>query len=294
MHTQPQNDTIPHPYHLVTPSPWPILGAFAAGLLAVGAILYMHNGPQWVLFLGFLCVFLVMGLWWRSVIQESTKQKVHTEVVKIGLRYGMVLFIATEVMFFVGFFWAFFNASIFPRIVDPDLYPVWWFLEPEAGVVINPALNPQGLWPPPGVHVISTFDLPLTMTCILLLSGCTITWAHHALIAGKQQETVQALTLTILLGLLFLSLQTYEYAYAHFGFGQGIYPSTFFIATGFHGLHVFIGTIFLTVCLFRTIKGHFTQHSHVGFEASAWYWHFVDVVWLFLFISIYWWGSIPK
>lgn len=266
-----EDSGIPQPYHLVAPSIMPLLGAFAAGALAVGMILFMHKvklgdihfGP-WGILAGFTAVLAVMFYWWKDVIREATFEKLHGPLVKIGLRYGMALFICSEVMFFVAFFWAYFASAI---------YPV------------------GNVWPPQGVQTFDPFDLPFVMTLILLLSGCTVTFAHHALQEGRQKDAVQALGLTVGLGVLFSCFQMYEYSHAHFTFKDGIYPSTFFMATGFHGFHVIVGTIFLAVCWWRTAKGHFTPESHFGFEAAAWYWHFVDVVWLFLFTSIYWWGS---
>lgn len=265
----------PHPFHIVRPSAWPLLGAFAAGLLAVGALLYMHGiklgefnfGLKGIV-LGLAAVGAVMFVWWKDVIHEAVDEKAHSPVTKIGLRYGMALFIASEVMFFVAFFWAFFNASLFPQ----------------------EAIGFQ--WPPKDMHVIEPFDLPLLMTMVLLLSGCTVTWAHHAILHGAQYEAVKALGLTVMLGMIFLALQLYEYTHAHFGFKDTVYASAFYMATGFHGFHVFVGTCFLVVCYFRAQKGHFTPDSHFGFEAAAWYWHFVDVVWLFLFLAVYFWGNV--
>ena len=267
---QPASEGIPHPYHLVKPSPWPLLSAFAGGLLAVGILAYMHYETWWLLILGVLSVLGVMYGWWRDIVRESTVEKAHTPVVKIGLRYGMSLFIASEVMFFAAFFWAFFNAAFFPKVSEA---------------------NPDALWPPANILTVDAFHLPLMMTIILLLSGTTVTWAHHAIVEGKRKDATKALALTVLLGVLFSFVQVYEYMHAPFGFTDGIYPSTFYMATGFHGFHVLVGTIFLAVCWYRNVKGHFTPQSHFGFEAAAWYWHFVDVVWLFLFVSIYWWGS---
>ncbi len=261
---------IPHPYHLVKPSPWPLLGAFAGGLLALGAVIYMHDGGWLLLAAGFLSVLGVMFGWWRDVIRESVREKAHTPVVKIGLRYGMSLFIASEVMFFAAFFWAFYDAALFPKVATG---------------------NPAGVWPPPGIQTFDPFHLPFMMTLILLLSGVTVTWAHHAILEGNNRDASRALGLTVLLGVMFSFFQVWEYSHASFGFTDGIYPSTFYMATGFHGFHVIVGTIFLFVCWMRALKGHFTPRSHFGFEAAAWYWHFVDVVWLFLFVSIYWWGS---
>ena len=258
---------IPHPYHLVRPSIWPLMGSLSGGLLAVGALRYLHHNEWMWLIAGFVAVILTMALWWRDVIRESVVEKVHTPVVKFGFRYGMALFIASEVMFFVAFFWAFFNAALYPT----------------AAI--------QGVWPPPGIQPVEAFHLPFLMTLILLLSGCTVTWAHHAILEGHNDQAQQALGLTVLLGVIFTGLQAYEYAHAAFGFKEGIFPTTFYMATGFHGFHVIIGTIFLAVVWWRTARGHFTPKSHFGFEAAAWYWHFVDVVWLFLFTTIYWWGS---
>jgi cytochrome c oxidase subunit 3 len=264
----------PHPFHVPHASVWPLTAACAAGLLAIGTVMFMHKA-EWLgfhvgmkgLLLGFLGVLAVMWVWWRDVIHEAFVEKAHSPQVRTGLRYGMALFITSEIMFFVAFFWAFFNSSLFPK---------------EAiGFV----------WPPKGVEAVHPFELPFLMTMILLLSGCTVTWAHHEILEGKQAESVRALLVTVLLGIAFTCFQGYEYYHATFHFKDGIYSSTFYMATGFHGLHVLIGSIFLTVCLFRAIKGHFTPQSHFGFEAAAWYWHFVDAVWLFLFVAIYWWGN---
>jgi cytochrome c oxidase subunit 3 len=258
---------VPHPYHLVNPSPWPLLGAFAAGLLAVGLVFWMHDINGWLKYVGLAAVLAVMFGWWRDIIKESVKEKAHTSVVKIGLRYGMALFIASEVMFFAAFFWAYFDAALFPAA--------------EIG----------GVWPPAGIKTFAPFELPFMMTLILLLSGCTVTAAHHALIEGDNRQASLMLGLTVGLGVMFTGFQAYEYGHAAFGLSDTVYGSAFYMATGFHGLHVIIGTIFLAVCWYRVVRGHFTPQSHFGFEAAAWYWHFVDVVWLFLFVSIYWWGS---
>ncbi len=273
----------PHPYHLVRPSIWPFIGACAAGLLAVGMVFFMHKaslGPVAVglkgVALGLMAVLAVMFFWWKDVIFEAVHEKAHSPIAQIGLRYGMALFIASEVMFFVAFFWAFFDSSLYAGEVHQ-------FLRNEYT---------KGVWPPPQIHVIDAFDVPLLMTMILLLSGCTVTWAHHAILEGHNKEAIKALGITVGLGVLFLCFQVFEYKHAAFGFKDGIYPSTFFMATGFHGFHVFVGTVFLLVCWLRAMKGHFTQERHFGFEAAAWYWHFVDVVWLFLFIAIYWWGNM--
>lgn len=260
-----------HPYHLVDPSPWPVVGAIAAGALAIGMVFYMHDKVSFwpAVMPGIVLMLGTMFGWWRDVVKEAEHQGHHSPVVQIGLRYGMALFIASEVMFFVAFFWAFFSSSLFPH---------------EAT---------GGVWPPQGVMPLDPLKIPLLNTMILLLSGCTVTWAHHALREGDRENLIKGLALTILLGILFTSLQVFEYAHAPFGFKDGIYSSTFYMATGFHGFHVMVGTSFLIVCLFRAVNGHFKPDHHFGFEAAAWYWHFVDVVWLFLFIFVYIWGSGP-
>ncbi|HLJ64626.1 MAG TPA: cytochrome c oxidase subunit 3 [Stellaceae bacterium] len=256
-----------HPYHLVDPSPWPLVGALLAGLLASGAVVFLHGGTYWLMIAGFLGVLAVMAFWWRDVIREAVYQGHHTKVVQIGLRYGMALFIASEVMFFAAFFWAFFDASLFPKAAT------------------------GGIWPPKGTHVFNPWEIPFLNTMILLLSGTTVTWAHHELIKDNRKGLLQGLALTIFLGVCFTAFQAYEYSHAAFTFSGGIYPSTFFMATGFHGFHVIIGTCFLIVCWFRAYARHFKPDHHFGFEAAAWYWHFVDVVWLFLFVCVYWWGG---
>jgi cytochrome c oxidase subunit III len=275
-----------HDYHILPPSPWPLMGSVTAGILAVGGILWMKDhafGPA-VFSLGFAGVLATMYFWWADVVREARSGD-HTPVVQLHLRYGMILFIASEVMFFVGWFWAYFDFSLFPSLIGytPGAHG-------EAGTV---ELLTEGTaqWPPKGLEVLNAFELPLLNTFILLLSGTTVTWAHHALIHGDRDGLKKGLWCTILLGAVFSCIQAYEYAHAPFPFGGINYGASFFMATGFHGVHVLIGTIFLAVCLVRTYKGDFTPRQHFGFEAAAWYWHFVDVVWLFLFVSIYVWGG---
>jgi cytochrome c oxidase subunit 3 len=266
-----QSTGIKQPYHLVNPSPWPIVGAFGGGLLLSGVVFAAHYGNYLMLIAGLAAVVLTMVMWWRDVIKESSTPGLHSPVVRLGLRYGMTLFITSEVMFFVGFFWAFFH----------------FFLYPEH--VLGAA---QAVWPPPGTLTFDPMRIPLLNTMILLLSGCTVTWAHHCLIVGHRRELIASLGITILLGITFSCMQALEYSDAPFHFaGGGIYPSIFFLATGFHGFHVIVGTTFLAICWMRAKAGGFTQERHFGFEAAAWYWHFVDVVWLFLFFFIYVLGS---
>ena len=259
-----------HPYHILPPSLWPLVGSFSALALTGGGIMWMHDNPygKFIFALGLAGVLFTMYSWWRDVVHESRAGD-HTPIVQLHLRYGMILFIASEVMFFLAWFWAFFDFSLFPSAVD--------------------AVGAQ--WPPKSVEVLDPFTFPLLNTIILLCSGTTVTWAHHALINGDRDGFKKGLWLTIGLGILFTAIQAYEYIHAPFDFKGNIYGATFFMATGFHGFHVIVGTIFLIVCLARAYRGDFSPRQHFGFEAAAWYWHFVDVVWLFLFISIYVWGG---
>ncbi len=285
-----------HDYHLVNPSPWPIIGAAGALALAIGAIQYFISrkagAPQlWYVAPGFVLVLVTMYFWWRDVIKEAHGGD-HTPVVQLHLRYGMLLFIASEVMFFVAWFWGYFDPALFPNDVHqlPNSAEI-------VGLVDRNTLT-GGHWPPqPSGDYKGTFDpwaLPFVNTLILLTSGTTVTWAHHALLEGDRKGLVWGLVLTILLGMAFTACQAFEYANAPFTFSGHIYSSAFFMATGFHGFHVVVGTLFLIVCLFRALAGHFTPKQHFGFEAAAWYWHFVDVVWLFLFAAIYVWGAGPN
>jgi cytochrome c oxidase subunit 3 len=263
-----------HDYHLVDPSPWPAIGAASAFISAIGAIMWFHGAGAWLLVPGLAGVVYTMIAWWRDVIHEA-QTGYHTPVVQLHLRYGMILFIASEVMFFLAWFWAYFDASLFPG---------------EAIQATRTEFT-GGHWPPQGVETFDPWHLPLINTLILLTSGTTVTWAHHALLKNDRKGLVWGLVATIVLGLTFTSVQAYEYAHAAFSYAGNIYGATFFMATGFHGFHVIIGTIFLFVCLIRALMGQFTPQQHFGLEAAAWYWHFVDVVWLFLFASIYVWGA---
>lgn len=258
-----------HPYHLVDPSPWPLVLSISILVTALGAATYMHsfrNGDV-VLFSGIVMVICGMSVWWRDVIREATLNGHHTKTVQHGLRSGMILFIVSEVMFFLAFFWAFFHSSLSPAI--------------EIGSV----------WPPKAIHAFNPWGVPLLNTFILLLSGATVTWAHHSIIAGRKEPAKLGMLLTLFLAVTFTALQAYEYIEATFSISDGVYGSTFFMATGFHGFHVMVGTAFIAVMTVRLVKSHMTKKHHFGFEAAAWYWHFVDVVWLFLFVTVYWWGN---
>ncbi|MGL4314189.1 MAG: cytochrome c oxidase subunit 3 [Sphingomonas sp.] len=273
-----------HDYHILSPSFWPLMGAMAALAMASGGIMWMHNAASGglVFLLGLGGVLLTMFLWWSDVIREAHRGD-HTPVVQLHLRYGMILFIASEVMFFVGWFWAFFDFSLFPQPVE--------IVGGDVHRITQTVTRVIGQWPPKGVEVINPFGFPLLNTLILLLSGTTVTWAHHSLLHNDRAGLKTGLWITIVLGLIFSSIQAYEYSEAPFHFAGLNFGASFFMATGFHGFHVLIGTIFLIVCQARVYAGHFTPRQHFGFEAAAWYWHFVDVVWLFLFVSIYVWGG---
>jgi len=265
-HDEPEHD-----YHLVDPSPWPFTGAISAFILVVGAAMWMHDSALGTVltFVGLAGVLATMALWWRDVLRES-RDGAHSRSVAGGLRTGVALFIVSEVFFFLAFFWAFFWGALVP---------------PETMA---------SAWPPEGVHAVPVFGIPLLNTLLLLLSGTTLTWAHHAVREGDNQVAFQALLITVALGSVFLGFQVYEYIEVmHQGLTlqAGVYGSTFFMATGFHGFHVLVGTIFLIVCTVRAYQMAMTADKHVGFEAAAWYWHFVDVVWLFLFVCVYMWGA---
>ncbi|MHC2105296.1 MULTISPECIES: cytochrome c oxidase subunit 3 [unclassified Methylobacterium] len=270
-----------HDFHILSPSPWPLMGAFSGFLMAFGAVFWMKSlqigtltpGP-YIFGAGVFGVLYTMFAWWKDVVHEANSGD-HTRVVQLHHRYGMMMFIASEVMFFVAWFWAYFEAALYTA--DP--------------IQASRVEFTGGVWPPKGIEAFDPWHLPLLNTLILLTSGTTVTWAHHALLHGDRKGLKYGLWLTIVLGVLFTACQAYEYSHAEFGFAGSIYSSTFYMATGFHGFHVIIGTIFLAVCLYRTYAGQFTPRQHLGFEFAAWYWHFVDVVWLFLFAAIYVWGS---
>ncbi len=295
-----------HDYHIVDPSANPFIGSMSALAAFGGGVMWMHKQPYGmaVCLLGALGLLYTFYAWWSDVIKEAHAGD-HTPVVSLHLRYGMILFIASEVMFFVGWFWAFFDFSLFPAALEVTKGA-------EEAISVTNAVGTSAAaalaqWPPKGIEVINAWGFPLLNTLILLCSGTTVTWAHHALIhgqrggemkglwgaigVGENDSLKKGLWLTIILGVLFTSIQVYEYAHAPFPFAGINYSASFYMATGFHGFHVLIGTIFLIVCLLRAYKGHFTPKQHFGFEAAAWYWHFVDVVWLFLFVVVYVWGG---
>lgn len=258
-----------HPFHLVSPSPWPIFTCIALLTLTTTFVLTVHsfNNAEYFFMLAFITVISSMSLWFRDVISEGTYLGNHTLSVQRGINMGVGLFIVSEGLFFLAIFWAFFHSALSPNI--------------ELGAQ----------WPPMGIESINPFELPLLNTVILLSSGVTVTYAHHSLIQGNRSGTLYGLIFTIILAIVFTALQGIEYTVSSFTISDGAYGSCFFFGTGFHGLHVIIGTAFLTVGLWRVLAYHFTDNHHLGLESGIFYWHFVDVVWLFLFVSIYYWGS---
>jgi len=252
---------------LVEFSPWPLTGSIGAFFGVLGAGSWFHGYRPTLLIVGFSLVLLTMLVWWRDVIREGEYMGSHTPRVMTGLRVGMILFILSEVCFFAAFFWAFFPNSL------------------------SPAAELGCCWPPVGVVALDTFSVPLLNTVVLLSSGVSVTWAHHSMLSQDKPGVILGLLVTVLLGGYFTYLQINEYIMAQFTVADGIYGSTFFVSTGFHGLHVLIGSLFLLVCLARAFFDGFSRAHHVGLESAAWYWHFVDVVWLFLFSFIYWWAT---
>jgi len=252
------------PYHLVDPSPWPILVSFSLFTMVIGAVMYFHgftNGG-YILSLGFILTLYGMILWFRDVISEGTLLGCHTKEVKNGLLIGINLFIISEVFAFLSIFWAFFHSSL------------------------SPAIEIGGSWPPLGITPLDAFAIPLLNTFLLLSSGAFVTYGHHALIAGNRKGAIIGTFFTIVLAIIFTALQYFEYSEAAFTMSDSVYGSAFYASTGLHGLHVIVGTIFISVGFFRIINYHLTDKHHQGHEAGILYWHFVDVVWLFLFMAI--------
>lgn len=257
-----------HPFHLVDPSCWPFFISFAAIFFTFGLVLWIHKYAHgsFLLFSGMSILIIISALWWRDVVREATYEGHHTYQVQQGLRLGIVLFITSEAILFFAFFWAFFHSSMSPSFVI------------------------GGVWPPIGALTMDPWGVPFCNTLILLCSGFSLTWSHHALISRGKKEALIGLIVTLLLAALFTLLQAFEYQTAEFSISDGVHASVFYMTTGLHGLHVIIGTIFLIVCALRMYANHFSHAQHLGFEAAIWYWHFVDVVWLFLFLSFYWWS----
>ena len=258
---------IRHSYHLVDESPWPIIAAFRALGLTTGFVKWFYFFQWNLCFFSLFILLLISSQWWRDVVRERSYQGLHTFSVEWGLRWGIILFIISEIFFFLSFFWAFFHRRL------------------------NPVVELGSQWPPVGILTFNSLEVPFLNTVVLVTSGMRITWSHHRIILNHHSQAQLALLITVILGIYFTWLQSLEYWEARFAIRDSVFGSSFFIATGFHGFHVIVGTTFLMICLNRLNQGHFNQQHHFGFEAAAWYWHFVDVVWLFLYLSIYWWGS---
>nr|WRQ18243.1 cytochrome c oxidase subunit 3 [Multinervis sp.] len=256
-----------HPFHMVDKSPWPLIGSIGIFSMALSLSLWFYKMNIEPLIFSFIIMITVMSQWWRDVIRESTFLGLHTNKVIVGIKIGMIMFIASEIMFFLSFFWTFLNSSLSPNI--------------EIGL----------LWPPKSVKTFNPLGIPMLNTMILLTSGISLTWAHNSLLKNNFEQTVKSMIITITLGMYFSLLQMFEYYESPFSISDSIYGSTFFISTGFHGIHVIIGTIFILISLIRIKYLHMSKKHHLGFETSAWYWHFVDVVWLLLYLLIYWWGE---
>ena len=258
-----------HPFHLVNPSPWPLFTAFSLLSLVLSFVLFFNYYKfGWIEFtVNFFILCFFMYCWFYDIILESTYEGHHTVKVQQGIKFGMCLFILSEIMFFFSFFYAYFHST----------------LSPSVGVGC--------VWPIEGIYSVDPWGLPLVNSLILLSSGVSVTYAHQAILANSRNTAIVSIVVTIFYGAVFTLAQLYEYNVSSFSINDGIYGSLFFMLTGFHGLHVLVGSIFLFVCLFRQIFYHFTQSQHVGFENAAWYWHFVDVVWLGLFIIVYIWGG---
>nr|YP_010586087.1 cytochrome c oxidase subunit III [Ceraclea indistincta]UZZ43823.1 cytochrome c oxidase subunit III [Ceraclea indistincta] len=256
-----------HPFHLVDYSPWPIMSSFSMMLIMSSIINWFHSYSMNMFIITLPLMLLCMYQWWRDIYRESSLQGLHSMEVLTNMKWGMILFIVSEVFFFVSFFWSFFHNYL------------------------SPGLEMGALWPPKGIFPFNAFQIPLLNTIILLTSGIAVTWSHHSIIKNNYSQGYNSLLMCIILGIYFTVLQAYEYMEAPFSLSDSIYGSVFFVATGFHGLHVIIGTLFLTVCLMRFKMNNFSLYHHFGFEAAAWYWHFVDIVWLFLYTLMYWWSN---
>jgi cytochrome c oxidase subunit 3 len=258
-----------HLFHILEPSLWPFFLAFGGFFFVTGLAFTMHYviTGYYILILGLLIIIFTSIFWFLDISREAVVGGYHTRVVRKGLKTGFIFFIASEIMLFFGFFWAFFHSALCPSI--------------EIGAV----------WPPVGLQVIPVFDFPLFNTFVLIISGFSVTWAHRGISMGSYKDTIDGFILTIFLGFFFIFLQGLEYYESTFNLQDGIYPSVFFLLTGLHGCHVIIGAFFLLFCFWSLIANHFLTNHYLRFVFAIWYWHFVDIVWIFLFLSLYCWGS---
>nr|YP_003331155.1 cytochrome c oxidase subunit III [Styela plicata]CAL24349.1 cytochrome c oxidase subunit III [Styela plicata] len=256
-----------NPFHLVDASPWPIMGSFGAMFTAFGLVIWFHLGSLFFMFFGVFLIVFTKYVWWRDVVREASSLGFHLLQVMSGLRIGMVLFITSEVLFFFGFFWTFFHSGLVPVV--------------ELG----------GVWPPFMLESLDPMAVPLLNTVVLLSSGVSVTYSHYSVINSNLTDGIMGLVITLFLGFFFTLLQAFEYVQTSFTIADSVYGSIFFMATGFHGFHVFVGSVFLLVCLVRMVNGHVLSNHHIGYECAIWYWHFVDVVWIFLYSFVYMWGG---
>jgi len=256
-----------HFFHLVDNSPWPLLNSLCLLSLVSSAIVWFNQKINFFILFSLFSLIFCATLWFRDVIREGTFEGQHTIKVQNGLKLGMILFITSEIMFFFSFFWTFFHSSL------------------------APAVQIGGVWPPTDLIILKTFRVPALNTAILITSGAAVTWVHYALIKNDRDQVILGFCFTLFLAVLFTGFQVMEYLTSKYYISDGVYGSIFFMITGFHGLHVIIGSIFLTVCFGRFLNYHFTPKHHLGFQAAAWYWHFVDVIWILLFFVVYMWGN---
>nr|BCR02923.1 cytochrome oxidase subunit 3 [Riccardoella reaumuri] len=254
-----------HKFHMITLSPWPLINSLMAlNLVSSMIYMFMYKSSSFMM-MNMMIMMITASLWWKDIIRESLSQGAHHMMIIKGLKMGMILFITSEVFFFISFFWAYFHSMLSPTM--------------EIGAI----------WPPMNINLFNPMNVPLLNTIILISSGVSITWSHHSMMKMNKKESIISMFMTIMLGLTFSLLQLMEYYQAPFSMSDSIYSSTFFLSTGFHGLHVIIGSIFLMVTFIRMLKNSINKNHMISFEFSAWYWHFVDIVWLFLYLSIYWW-----
>jgi len=258
-----------HLFHLVKVSPWPFVVACSLLCFLIGLCSFMHrvNGGGFLCLLGFFSLVFCGFCWFSDVCEEATKQGYHTLAVRRSLRNGFFLFLASEIMLFFGFFWAFFHSSF------------------------NPAIDFSCLWPFAGIDVIPFYGVPFLNTLLLIFSGFSVTWAHRSTALGRYSEVIDSLLITLLLGFVFLFLQIMEYYQATYNFDDSVFACSFYMLTGLHGLHVLVGVCFLSVCFLRFLNKQFSVNHYMGFVFAIWYWHFVDIVWIALFVIIYIWGG---
>jgi heme/copper-type cytochrome/quinol oxidase subunit 3 len=258
-----------HMFHVLEPSLWPFFSAFGLFFFVTGIAFSMHYvvTGYYVLIIGLLILIITSIFWFLDISREAVVKGYHTKIVRQGLKLGFLFFITSEIMLFFGFFWAFFHSALCPSI--------------EVGTI----------WPPVGLRVIPVFEFPLFNTFILIISGFSVTWVHRAISLGSFKDSIDGFMITIFLGLFFVFLQGLEYYESTFNFQDGVYPSAFFMLTGLHGCHVIVGVCFLFVCFISLLNNHYLTNHYLRLVFAIWYWHFVDIVWIILFLSVYCWGS---